>query len=42
MDIKNPVECDTIWEFIQQVLFGIPVTTAKQQLQDLIGKIGMI
>lgn len=42
LDIKYPCESETIWEFIQQTIFLVPVTRVGQQLQELIEKVSKI
>lgn len=36
LDLKYPCESETVWEFLQQMIFCVPVTHVGQQLQDLI------
>lgn len=40
MNLQYPCESDTVWEFLQQLIFCVPVIRVGQQLRELIEKVG--
>lgn len=40
LNIKYPCECEVVWEYLQQKIFGVPSQKISSQLQELMEKLG--